>query len=97
MNEMDEWSDVFYFITLEMTDIMPTGICWKLRLFIYQLLYIVFAEITLSLVVQRFNIFNGLGFRDGYEQHLITQFSPDSFIVFEINCHGVKIGNLISV
>ena len=62
---MNKGCNVFYFVALLVTNIMPAYIFGKLPVFINQFLHIILTKITLPQVVQFKNIICRFGFGNG--------------------------------
>src|SRR3981081_1005049 len=92
MNKMYEWSNVFYFIGLQMPDKMPADVGRKLRLLIHQFLYVVLPEIPLPQVIEGPYVFGRLGFGDGDKLRLSVQFSEYLLVFFRIDSHDGSFG-----
>src|SRR5690554_2646780 len=61
MDQMDEWSDVFDFVSLEVANHMPTDIGGELRLLIRHFLHFIFPKIPYSCLVGFLEVFDRLG------------------------------------
>jgi len=94
VNEVHEGRDVFDFISLQVSDEMPTDIGWQLGLFIAKLLYVVLPEIALSGLVEFQYILNGFGFGDRYQRGAaVVQFFFEGEVGGEVNGHPTKLGS----